>query len=159
MSVITIQQDHQDGGIAFSALHLFRRESLRFGRGGGSEHADPHVDLAIAEGDDAVARCAGTIESLGHHWRLTNTCGVHTYVVEHTDPVAGYVRVRPGGRGLIIPFGTARVRIPGRDREYSFLVISPDLSVRERRESGEEEEDAVPEHHGVLPEPEGGVRG
>jgi hypothetical protein len=128
MSVITVQQDDRDGGVEFPALHLFRRESLRFGR----------EDVAIVLTDPAVARCAGIVESLGHHWRLTNTSGIHTYIVEHADPIAGYVQVRPGGRGTIIPFEAARVRIPGGDREYSFLVHTPELPHGEHREVAEE---------------------
>lgn len=141
MRVITVQQDDRDGGVEFSAVHLFRLESLRFGRGPGSGRGEGPVtrqDVALVLEDPAVARYAGVIESLGHHWRLTNTSGTRTYVVEHTDPIAGYVQVRPGGLGTIIPFETSRVRVPGGDREYSFLVHAPELPRGEHREVAEE---------------------
>lgn len=121
--MITIQADFEVPGADLPAHHLLEGESRWFGRGGGSTA----VDIALAPGDRAVSRLAGVIESVGDHWRLTNTSN-KTYVVEHTERISGYVMVRPGTQGMAIPFETSRVRVPGTDQEYRFLVMAPELA-------------------------------
>lgn len=140
MTAITVHEDYEDGGVAFTPFQLAHGESSGFGRGGDGMR----VHLLFAAGDRAVARRAGIIESLGYHWRLTNTSGTRTYVVEHTDPVSGFVQVRPGGRGMVIPFETSRVRIPGADREYRFLVLVPEIPFQPPRSQSEEHSSLAP---------------
>lgn len=119
-ATVTVQPDFE-GGPSFPPQHLHKGESCTFGRGPGSD-----VDVGLAPDDRAVSRMAGVIEARGRHWRITNPSRNKTYVVEHTDRIPGYVQVRPGMRQLVIPFETARVRIPGGRQEYTFLVMAPE---------------------------------
>ena len=45
---------------------------------------------------------------------------------------------------MVIPFETSRVRIPGADREYSFLVLVPDPPFLPSRSRGEEHSSLAP---------------
>jgi hypothetical protein len=121
MVTITIQEDF-DGGPSIPTQHLRPGEVQNFGRGGPGSP----VDISLAPEDRAISRLAGVITARDTFWCITNESWNKTYVVEHTDQVPGYIQVQPGMREAVIPFETSRVRIPGAEREYTFLVMAPE---------------------------------
>ncbi|MBR8745264.1 helix-turn-helix domain-containing protein [Nocardiopsis sp. MG754419] len=118
--VITVQQDY-DSDTPVPTHHLERGESRTFGRGGRNRH----VDILVAAGDRAVSRVAGEVTSHGDHWRISNLSPTKAYVVENTERLAGFLQVPPYTQGMLVPFETSRVLVPGAHGEHSFLVMAP----------------------------------
>jgi hypothetical protein len=121
--VITIQKDY-GASTDIPTHHLDTGQVCTFGRGcpGG-----PAVDIGLApDGDTAVPRQAGVIEACGTYWMISNSSRTQTYLVEHLQPVRGFVQVSPGETRMPIPFELSRVKIRGRRGESVFLVMAPD---------------------------------
>lgn len=118
--VVTIQQDY-DSDTPMDTHHLAPGQTRTFGRGGRNRD----VDMRLGAGDRAVHRYAGDITSHGDHWRVSNLSPNKSYIVENTERLAGFVQVPPNTHGMLVPFETSRVRIPGAAGEHSFLVMAP----------------------------------
>lgn len=118
--VVTVQQDYESD-TPMDTHHLTPGETRTFGRGG----RDRDVDMRLGAGDRAVHRHAGEITSHGDHWRISNLSPNKSYIVENTERLAGYVQVQPNTHGMVVPFETSRVRVPGATGEHSFLVMAP----------------------------------
>lgn len=118
--MITIQTDFE-GGREIESCHLELGESRSFGRGGvGSK-----VDIALAPDDRAVSRLAGTVTAGDGYWYADNYSNSRAYVVDHADRTLGYVQVAPGAVHVPIPFEISRIRLPGTERDHTFLVMAP----------------------------------
>ncbi|MFI6297042.1 hypothetical protein ACIBEJ_35995 [Nonomuraea sp. NPDC050790] len=117
MEVITVQRDFQ-GSTDVETRHLRPGESISFGRG----TADTPVDLPLD--DPAVSRKAGTLRAVKDYWEISNLSRRYAYVVENLEG-GGFVRLSPGTVDAPIPFETARVRVPGRQDQLTFLVLAP----------------------------------
>ncbi|GAB3719361.1 winged helix-turn-helix domain-containing protein [Nocardiopsis nanhaiensis] len=118
--VVTVQQDYESD-TPMDTHHLEPGQSRIFGRGG--QNRD--VDVRVAVGDRAVSRLAGDIVSYGDHWRISNRSKSKSYIVENTERLAGFLQVPPSTYGMLVPFETSRVLIPGSEGEHSFLVMAP----------------------------------
>ena len=118
--VVTVQQDYESD-TPVDTHHLSPGQTRTFGRGGRNRD----VDLTLGAGDRAVHRHAGDITSYGDHWRISNLSPNKSYVVENTERLAGFVQVPPNTHGMLVPFETSRVRVPGAAGEHSFLVMAP----------------------------------
>ncbi|GAA1077087.1 winged helix-turn-helix domain-containing protein [Nocardiopsis metallicus] len=118
--VVTVQQDYESD-TPMDTHHLAPGQTRTFGRGGRNRD----VDMRLAAGDRAVHRHAGDIISHGDHWRISNLSPNKSYIVENTERLAGFVQVPPNTHGMLVPFETSRVRIPGAEGEHSFLVMAP----------------------------------
>lgn len=118
--IITVQQDY-DSATPMDTHHLETGEARTFGRGGRNRQ----VDIPLAEGDRAVSRVAGEIVSHGDHWRISNLSPTKSYVVENTERLAGFVQVPPYTQGMLVPFETSRLLVPGGQGEHGFLVMAP----------------------------------
>ena len=118
--VVTVQKDY-DSDTPMDTHHLAPGQTRTFGRGGRNRD----VDMKLAAGDLAVQRHAGDITSYGDHWRISNVSQNRSYIVENTERLAGFVQVPPNTHGMLVPFETSRVRIPGGAGEHSFLVMAP----------------------------------
>lgn len=118
--VVTVQQDY-DSDTPMDTHHLAPGQTRTFGRGGRNRD----VDMRLGAGDRAVHRYAGDITSYGDHWRVSNLSPNKSYIVENTERLAGFIQVPPNTRGMLVPFETSRVRVPGAAGEHSFLVMAP----------------------------------
>lgn len=118
--VVTVQQDYESD-TPMDTHHLDPGQSRTFGRGGRNRD----VDMRLGAGDRAVHRHAGDITSYGDHWRISNLSPNKSYIVENTERLAGFVQVPPNTHGMLVPFETSRVRVPGAEGEHSFLVMAP----------------------------------
>lgn len=117
MEVITIQRDFQ-GSTEVETRHLRPGESVTFGRG----TPDLPVDIPLV--DPAVSRKAGLLRAIRDYWEISNLSQKYAYVVENLEG-GGFVRLSPGTVDAPIPFETARVRVPGRQDQLTFLVLAP----------------------------------
>ncbi|MET9782992.1 winged helix-turn-helix domain-containing protein [Nocardiopsis alba] len=118
--VVTVQKDY-DSDTPMDTHHLKPGENRTFGRGGRNRK----VDILLATEDRAVSRLAGEISSYGDHWRITNLSPTKSYLVENTERLAGYIQVPPHTQGMLVPFETSRVLVPGAQGEHGFLVMAP----------------------------------
>ncbi|MGW5880426.1 winged helix-turn-helix domain-containing protein [Nocardiopsis terrae] len=118
--VITVQQDY-DSDTHLDTHHLEAGQVRTFGRGGRNRR----VDIRLADEDRAVSRVAGEIIARGDHWRISNLSPTKSYVVENTERLAGFLKVPPHTQGMLVPFETSRVLVPGGRGEHGFLVMAP----------------------------------
>ncbi|MFI6504639.1 hypothetical protein [Nonomuraea typhae] len=117
MEVITVRRDFL-GGIDVETRRLRPGESITFGRGAPGKPVDLRLD------DPVVSQEAGVLSAVKDYWEISNLSRRYAYVVENLEG-GGFVRLSPGTVDAPIPFETARVRVPGRQDQVTFLVLAP----------------------------------